>query len=125
MPTILLVDDDRAILSTLTLIFRASGYCCVAACDFEGAERAFARDRIHLVILDHGLPGINGTSLAAHLKKIRDVPVLMLSGDVELCQPPSVDLLLVKPQPPKKLLAAVAQLLRTEHNLEMRSNDDG
>jgi two-component system, OmpR family, KDP operon response regulator KdpE len=112
MPTILCVDDHPATLQSLSLIFRSVGYCCIAASNFEEAERAFAANHIDLVVLDHGLPGIDGSSLAVHLKRIRPVTVLMLSGSVELTDTPeSVDLLLPKPQAPDALLAAIATLI--------------
>jgi two-component system, OmpR family, KDP operon response regulator KdpE len=112
MRTILCIDDHQATLVTLSLIFRGAGYCCITATNFEQAERAFAADPIDLVVLDHGLPGVNGTSIATHLKKIREVAVLMLTGSSELMtKPDSVDVLLPKPQPPPALLEAVAKLL--------------
>jgi hypothetical protein len=47
-------------------------------------------------------------AIAAHLKKIRPVAVLALSGSTELtAAPKSVDLLLPKPQEPEELLKAV------------------
>ena len=111
MHTILCVDEHRATLLTLSLIFRGAGYRCITAFNFAEAERAFAADHIDLVVLDQGW-GISGTELAAHLRKIRTVAILMLSGSIELdVVPGSVDLLLPKPRPPEELLKAVAVLL--------------
>ena len=111
MYTILCVDEDRETLLTLSLIFRAVGHRCVTASNFVEAERAFVADHIDLVVLDQGW-GISGTELAAHLRKIRTVAILMLSGSIELeVVPESVDLVLPKPQPPEELLKAVAVLL--------------
>jgi DNA-binding response OmpR family regulator len=110
--TILCVDDHLATLQTLSLVLRSAGYCCVTSSNFHEAERAFAADHIDLVILDHGLPGISGSALATHLKSIRPVAVLMLTGNPELAgRPDSVDVLLPKPQKPEALLRAVAELI--------------
>ena len=115
MRTILCVDDHSPTLLTLSLVFQSAGYVCLTASNFEESKRAFAAEHIDLVVVDHGLPGINGTAIAAHLKNIRAVTVLMLSGSVELGEKPeSVDLLLPKPVAPQELLDAVARLLRTE-----------
>jgi two-component system, OmpR family, KDP operon response regulator KdpE len=112
MRTILCIDDHQATLVTLSLIFRGAGYCCITASNYEQAERLFAADHVDLIVVDHGLPGVNGTSIATHLKKIRDVAVLMLTGSTDVpSKPASVDVLLPKPQPPPALLEAVATLL--------------
>jgi DNA-binding response OmpR family regulator len=112
MRTILCVDDHRATLSTLALILRNEGYRCLKAENSEEADRRFAANSVDLVIVDHGLPGITGDKLAAHLKKIRPVHVLMLSGSVDLdTLPTSVDLLMIKPQYPVDLFGAIRKLL--------------
>jgi DNA-binding response OmpR family regulator len=112
MRTILCVDDHRATLSTLALILRNEGYRCLTAENSEEADRRFAANSVDLVIVDHGLPGITGDKLAAHLKKIRPVHVLMLAGSVDLdTLPSSVDLLMIKPQYPLDLFAAIRKLL--------------
>jgi DNA-binding response OmpR family regulator len=112
MRKILCIDDHRATLVTLAMIFRRAGYCCITAETFEQAQHIFSTETMDLVIVDHGLPGINGSELAAHLKKIRPVIVLMLSGSPDLhSKPASVDLLLPKPIAPEELLKAVAHLL--------------
>jgi two-component system phosphate regulon response regulator OmpR len=109
---ILLIDDHKATLFSLGTILRNAGYCCITASKFEEAERAFAADHIDLVVVDHGLPGTSGASLSRHLKNIRPVPILMLSGNVELgAKPDCVDVLLPKPQAPDVLLETIERLL--------------
>jgi len=112
MRTILCIDDHRATLSTLALILRNEGYRCLTAENHEEADRRFAANAVDLVIVDHGLPGFTGDEIAAHLKSIRPVQVLMLSGLVNLeSLPTSVDLLVIKPQAPVDLFAAIRRLL--------------
>jgi DNA-binding response OmpR family regulator len=112
MHNILCIDDHHATLVTLGMLFKSAGYTCISASDFQQAEYAFSTEHIDLVIVDHGLPGVDGTALAAHLKNIRPVTILMLSGSPDLHRKPdSVDLLLPKPIAPEELLKTVAQLL--------------
>src|SRR3954468_490190 len=107
MRTILVIDDYLPTLSTLCLILKESGYRSLQAENAEQAERKFRNNAIDIVLVDHGLPGINGSELAHQLKQIRDVLVVMLTGNPELKEePPFVDLLLSKPQEIPDLLAA-------------------
>lgn len=111
MKTVLVIDDHPRFLQTLMWLLEAKGYRCVTASTSTEAERVFSQDAVDIVIVDHGLPGMDGSTLAAHLKAIRNVPVLMLSGNPDLQPTPgTVDLFLVKPQGPDELLAAMQQL---------------
>jgi DNA-binding response OmpR family regulator len=109
---ILCIDDHRATALSLAIIFRGAGYCCITASNFRQAEHAFSTEHIDLVIVNHGLPGVDGAALARHLKNIRPITVLMLSGNPDLTiKPDSVDLLLPKPIHPQELLDAVSRIL--------------
>jgi DNA-binding response OmpR family regulator len=110
--TILLVDDHRASLITLSLVLRSAGYRCLTASNYDEADRTFKANPVDLVILDYGLHAISGTDLAAHLKTVRPVAILMLSGNPDLAgKPESVDILLPKPQEPEALLSTIAEML--------------
>ena len=111
MRTILCIDDHKATLATLALILRNEGYRCLTAENYEEANRRFAGDPVDLVIVDHGLPNVTGDKLAAHLKSIRPVQVLMLTGNADVEPSAAVDLVLIKPQQPNALLASIAQLI--------------
>lgn len=118
MRTILCVDDHHATLLTLSLILQSQGYCCITAETAEEADRSFAENEIDLVIVDYRLPCMDGSELAAQLKSIRPVKVLMLSGSPDLVgKPESVDVLLPKPQHPAGVLEAVAALLSSQGDL--------
>jgi DNA-binding response OmpR family regulator len=112
MQTILCVDDNRLNLATLCLILRGNGYHCVTAENSSEADRRFAAGPVHLAIVDHGLPGMNGSELAVRLKSIRHVLVLMLTGNPSVVSKPAgVDLLLAKPIDSKSLLSEIEHLL--------------
>ena len=111
MRTILVIDDHIATCTTLCLILKGFGYSALGATNAADAEREFRQHAVDLVIVDHGLVGITGAELATHLKAIRNVRVLMMSGNPELKEKPaSVDLLLPKPQQVPELMAAITSL---------------
>lgn len=84
----------------------------MTAATAEEAEQVFRTNDIDAAIVDHGLPGIDGSTLSLHLKGIKPVPVIMLSGNPDLKPAPgAVDLFLAKPQNPTELLNAIGQLI--------------
>lgn len=112
MRTVLVIDDHLVTLETICLILRTEGYKTFAAKNAQEAQEHFFGSQVDLVIVDHGLPGITGTELAKRLKEIRNVFVLMLSGDTELVEKPqSVDVLLPKPVSVPILLGEIKRLL--------------
>lgn len=111
MRTVLVIDDHIPTLTTLCMILKANGYKTLNASDAEHAKRQFRDCPVDMVLVDHGLPGITGTELARDLKAVRNVLVIMLSGNPELRdKPDEVDLLLPKPQLVPELLAAMEKL---------------
>jgi two-component system, OmpR family, phosphate regulon response regulator PhoB len=112
MNTILCVDDHTPTVQSLCLILQFAGYKCFIAQTAEDATRVFTDNNVDLVIVDHGLGDITGIELAARLKSLKSTRVLMLTGNSAIeTTPPSVDLLVLKPYPPKDLLESVHNLL--------------
>lgn len=124
---ILVVDDDPHISELLTLYFESEGFR-VEAC-FRGDEvvervRTLAPDA---VILDLMLPGMSGFDVMRELRRLSDVPVLMLTakGDtldkivgLEL----GADDYISKPFEPKELVARVKAVLRRSRT-QVSGND--
>lgn len=78
--TVLVVDDDPAIRRVLDTGLRARGYAVVvAATGNEGVERA-AIDQPELVILDLGLPDIDGVEVCRRIRGWSNVPIVVLSA---------------------------------------------
>lgn len=77
---ILVVDDDAAILRTLRINLRARGYDVEAVSCGRDALSAAASSTPDLVILDLGLPDIDGTEVLRRLRAASNVPVLVLSA---------------------------------------------
>ena len=80
MTTVLLVDDDAALLGTLSLNLRARGHEVLTADTGEGALDVARRSDPDVVILDLGLPDLPGTEVLRQLRVWSAVPVIVLSA---------------------------------------------
>jgi two-component system, OmpR family, KDP operon response regulator KdpE len=78
-PAVLVVDDDAQILRALRTGLRSHGYDVRTAPNGETALDVLARERLDVVILDLGLPGIDGHEVVRRLRGWSDVPVIVLS----------------------------------------------
>ena len=83
--TLLLVDDDRLILTTLAEGLRAAGFDVLEAASGEAALRVARERDIDLVICDVRMPGMSGLELAPKLREQAGLPFIFLSayGDEE------------------------------------------
>ena len=75
-----MVDDDPRILRTLEVNLRARGYEVDLARTGEGALEAAARRHPDVVILDLGLPTMDGLDVVRGLRGWTSVPIVVLSG---------------------------------------------
>lgn len=80
MSRVLVVDDEPQILRALGINLRARGYEVSAAADGRSALDAAATQQPEVVVLDLGLPDIDGVDVILALRKWTDVPILVLSG---------------------------------------------
>jgi two-component system KDP operon response regulator KdpE len=78
--TILVVDDERQIRRALATNLRARGFEVVEAETGEAALTEAAEHRPDLVVLDLGLPGLDGIDVVHGLRGWSDVPILVLSA---------------------------------------------
>jgi len=79
--SILLVDDDRLILSTLTTGLESAGYEASTAESVDEAEHWLDHNpRPDLVLLDYSMPKRSGTELAPKLKALNNIPFIMLTA---------------------------------------------
>ena len=80
MTRVLIVDDEPQILRALRINLTARGYDVETAPDGESALRAAADDPPDLVVLDLGLPDLDGVSVIGRLRARSPIPILVLSG---------------------------------------------
>jgi two-component system KDP operon response regulator KdpE len=78
--TVLVVDDDPALVRALTINLRARGYEVHAAGTGAGGLRLAAEHPPDAVVLDLGLPDLDGSEVIAGLRGWTDVPILVLSA---------------------------------------------
>jgi two-component system, OmpR family, KDP operon response regulator KdpE len=78
--TVLVVDDDPALVRALGINLRARGYQVHAAATGAGALQLAATHAPDAVVLDLGLPDMDGSEVIAGLRGWTDVPILVLSA---------------------------------------------
>ncbi|MCC6342448.1 MAG: response regulator transcription factor [Bryobacterales bacterium] len=116
-PRVLVVDDEPAIRRFLRISLEAHGYTLHEAATGEEALQVVPSCRPDLIILDMGLPGMDGTGVVRCLREWTQTPILILS--VQGDEPAKVAALdagaddyLTKPFGPGELLARMRAMLR-------------
>jgi DNA-binding NarL/FixJ family response regulator len=83
--TVLIVDDHRAFRESASALLAAQGYCVVGlACDGAEAIAQTRRLRPQIVLLDVGLPDLDGFATARRLAEIADPPRVVLTSSRDL-----------------------------------------
>jgi len=116
-PTVLVVDDEPALVDVLEQYLRDEGFTVVRAADGPAAIDLFERRRPDLVLLDINLPGFSGTEVLRRMRSVRDVPIIMLTGRVdEIDRVVGLELgaddYVGKPFSPREVVARVKSVLR-------------
>jgi DNA-binding response OmpR family regulator len=114
---ILVVEDDSRIASLIVKNLEASGYECHTSPDGGRALADFARVKPALVVLDLGLAGVDGITVARAIRKESDTPILMVTArssesDKLLGFEIGADDYVTKPFSTAELVARVRVLLR-------------
>jgi two-component system, OmpR family, phosphate regulon response regulator PhoB len=78
--TILVAEDDHSCRSALHHYFERSGYHVAEAADGPSSLRAVFSQSADLVILDLGLPGVDGAEVLAKIRRHSSIPVIVCSG---------------------------------------------
>jgi DNA-binding response OmpR family regulator len=115
--TILVVDDEPKILKTVRAYLEDAGFHVVTAGDGQTALTVFRHAKPALVILDLGLPAIDGLDVARTLRRDSNVPIIMLTARVDEADKLiglelGADDYVTKPFSPRELVARVRAVLR-------------
>lgn len=82
-PTVLIVDDDLTLLNLLRMHVSSAGLAVQVAADAEVAIRSVLEHPPDLILLDLGLPYLDGMEVLAALKSdpaSKDIPVIVFTG---------------------------------------------
>ena len=118
---VVLVEDDEDSRAIYGTVLRHAGYLVVEAHDGAAGVEAVQRHRPALVVMDAGLPGMDGWDATAAIKSdpvTAAVPVLVLTvhsqpADLERAESAGCDAYVVKPADPSGLAETVARLIAT------------
>jgi two-component system, OmpR family, KDP operon response regulator KdpE len=114
---VLVVDDEPNIIGTLAPLLRAKGYDALTAMTGRAALDAVARDTPDLVVLDLGLPDMDGVDVCVAIRQSSAVPIVVLSargaeGDKVRALDAGADDYVTKPFGAEEFLARIRAALR-------------
>jgi two-component system KDP operon response regulator KdpE len=114
---ILVVDDEPNIIATIAPLLRARGYEVFSAMSGRAALDAVDRDKPDLLVLDLGLPDMDGADVCQRVRESSSLPILVLSargaeGDKVSALDAGADDYVTKPFGTEELLARIRAALR-------------
>jgi len=126
--TILLVDDDAALLEVTTIVLMSEGYRVVTAKDGPEALKVLGYEKLDLVVLDIMMPNMSGFEVLKKMRERSDVPVVMLTAksqsvDKVVGLELGADDYITKPFDTKELLARIKAILRRFGRQEGKDRD--
>jgi DNA-binding response OmpR family regulator len=115
--TVLLIEDEEAIADLVRLYFEQEGFRLIHAPDGKRGLDAVRDRNPRIVLLDIGLPGMDGIEVCRRIRAASDVPVIMLTardGEVDKIVGLEIgaDDYVTKPFSPRELVARVRAVLR-------------
>ena len=121
--TILVVDDDPHIREVVRFALDKSGFATIEAGDGNAALRILGERKADLVVLDIGMPELDGLGVCREIRKSSNVPILFLSSrDEEVDRIVGLEIggddYVSKPFSPRELVARVKVILKRLRPLE-------
>jgi DNA-binding response OmpR family regulator len=122
---VLIVEDDDDLRDLVRTVLEREGMATIEAADGREGLRQFYEQRPRLVILDIGLPGLNGWQVLERLRELGDVPVLILTANADELDKVrglrgGADDYVTKPFGRQELIARIEALLRRAGDSQMR-----
>jgi len=122
--TLLVIEDDETMRAALKRIFEAEGYRVVTAADGTQLSDILDQYALDMIILDIGLPWINGFELAELMKEhidLKQIPLIFISGrtsdeDVKKGFEVGADDYIKKPFDVEKIKKTVNALMKLAHD---------
>ncbi len=117
MKKILVVDDEPKIIQLTQDYLENAGFSVISSGDGERALTVIRAEQPDLVVLDLGLPGMDGLDVCRSIRKTSNLPIIMLTArDEEADKLVGLELgaddYITKPFSPKELVARVRSVLR-------------
>jgi DNA-binding response OmpR family regulator len=124
MSTILVVDDEPKITRLVRDYLESAGFAVISAGDGQEAVMRARTERPDLVILDLGLPRLDGLDVTRRLRQDGDVPIIMLTArddetDKLIGLELGADDYVTKPFSPRELVARVRAVMRRRERSEV------
>jgi len=128
MKTILIVDDEPKIVKLVRDYLERAGFRVRAAVDGKTALWLARTEKPDLIVLDLGLPLVDGLDVTRELRKVSSVPIIMLTGRSEETEKLiglelGADDYITKPFSPKELVARIRTVLRRVENYAASSQE--
>ena len=129
MYTVLVCDDDVAILDSVEIYLKLEGYNVLRAENGRQAIEQVTNNEVHCVILDIMMPGMDGLQATLTLRKKHNIPIILLSAKSEdtdkvLGLNVGADDYVTKPFNPLELVARVKSQLRRYTTLSSTPSGD-
>lgn len=130
---VLIVDDNKQIISILEAYAKKEGYQTVIAVDGQEALDVFQRERPDIILLDVMMPKIDGFEVCRVIRKTSNVPIIMITArgeDFEKIMGLEIgaDDYIIKPFSPGEIMARIKAILRRiqpkTENLQVFSYDN-
>ena len=117
MKKILVIEDDKAVREELKELLQNAGYEATTILDFKDVLNQILSMHPDLILLDINLPEINGEFLLRELRKVEDIPVIMVTSrtseiDEVISMSYGADDYITKPYNPTILLLRIAAILK-------------
>ncbi len=114
---VLVVDDEAQIVRVLTAYLEKAGFQVINAFNGATALSIFQHEKPDIIILDLNLPGLDGLEVCKSVRRISDIPILMLTARIEEADrliglELGADDYVIKPFSPWEVVARVKTILR-------------